>query len=163
MPCGSLGFETGVLAEGPVWVVRILQQGVLARGRWIQEEAKFNAGQALLPGYREQAGKGQCWEVLEVCACVWNWLQCGVTCGWTQFNSGSLSLTPFLFQNCILPVCNPSYSGGRDQEDCSSKPARGNSSPDLISKNPSQKRTGGVAQGLGPEFKPQYHKKKKNK
>jgi hypothetical protein len=24
----------------------------------------------------------------------------------------------------------------------------------------SQKRAGGVAQGLGPEFKPQYHKKK---
>jgi hypothetical protein len=24
----------------------------------------------------------------------------------------------------------------------------------------SQKRTGGVAQGAGPEFKPQYHKKK---
>jgi hypothetical protein len=32
--------------------------------------------------------------------------------------------------------------------------------PDL-EKNPSQKRVGGVAQGVGPEFKPQYHKKKK--
>jgi hypothetical protein len=30
-------------------------------------------------------------------------------------------------------------------------------------KNPSQKRAGGVAQGEGPEFKPQYHKKKKKK
>jgi hypothetical protein len=29
---------------------------------------------------------------------------------------------------------------------------------DPISKNPSQKRAGGVAQGEGPEFKPQYHK-----
>jgi hypothetical protein len=28
-----------------------------------------------------------------------------------------------------------------------------------ISKKPSQKRAGGVAQGVGPEFKPQYHKK----
>jgi hypothetical protein len=28
-------------------------------------------------------------------------------------------------------------------------------------KNPSQKRAGGVAQGAGPEFKSQYHKKKK--
>jgi hypothetical protein len=28
-------------------------------------------------------------------------------------------------------------------------------------KNPSQKRAGGVAQGEGPEFKPQYRKKKK--
>jgi hypothetical protein len=31
----------------------------------------------------------------------------------------------------------------------------------IISKNPSQKnRAGGVAQGEGPEFKPQYQKKK---
>jgi hypothetical protein len=29
----------------------------------------------------------------------------------------------------------------------------------LSQKNSSQKRTGGVAQGEGPEFKPQYHKK----
>jgi hypothetical protein len=28
-----------------------------------------------------------------------------------------------------------------------------------IKTNPSQKRTGGVAQGIGPEFKPQYCKK----
>jgi hypothetical protein len=28
-------------------------------------------------------------------------------------------------------------------------------------KNPAQKRAGGVAQGGGPEFKPQYQKKKK--
>jgi hypothetical protein len=27
--------------------------------------------------------------------------------------------------------------------------------------SPSQKRAGGVAQGVGPEFKPQYRKKKK--
>jgi hypothetical protein len=30
-----------------------------------------------------------------------------------------------------------------------------------LKKKPSQKRDGGVAQGVGPEFKPQYHKKKK--
>jgi hypothetical protein len=30
-------------------------------------------------------------------------------------------------------------------------------------KKPSQKRAGGVAQGVGPEFKPQYHKKNINK
>jgi hypothetical protein len=29
-----------------------------------------------------------------------------------------------------------------------------------LEKNPSQKWTGGMAQGVGPEFKPQYHKKK---
>jgi hypothetical protein len=31
----------------------------------------------------------------------------------------------------------------------------------LSGKNPSQKRAGGVAQGVGPKFKPQYHQKKK--
>jgi hypothetical protein len=31
----------------------------------------------------------------------------------------------------------------------------------LSQKNPSQKRVGGVAPGVGPEFKLQYHKKKK--
>jgi hypothetical protein len=30
-------------------------------------------------------------------------------------------------------------------------------------KNPAQKRAGGVAQGGGPEFKPQYQKKKKKR
>jgi hypothetical protein len=33
----------------------------------------------------------------------------------------------------------------------------------LSPKKPSQKRDGRVAQGVGPEFKPQYHKKKKRK
>jgi hypothetical protein len=30
-----------------------------------------------------------------------------------------------------------------------------------LQKNPSQKRAGGVAQGVGLKFKPQHHKKKK--
>jgi hypothetical protein len=30
-----------------------------------------------------------------------------------------------------------------------------------LEKNLSQERAGGVAQGVGPEFKPQYQKKKK--
>jgi hypothetical protein len=33
----------------------------------------------------------------------------------------------------------------------------------LSQKNLSQKRTGGEAQCIGPEFQPQYHKKKKTK
>jgi hypothetical protein len=33
----------------------------------------------------------------------------------------------------------------------------------LSQENPLQKRAGGVAQGVGPEFEPQYHKKKKKK
>jgi hypothetical protein len=43
---------------------------------------------------------------------------------------------------CQAPLAhayNPSYSGGRDQEDHSLKPAWGNSSQDPVSKNPSQK------------------------
>jgi hypothetical protein len=40
------------------------------------------------------------------------------------------------------------------------KPAWTNSFETLFCKNPSQKRAGGVAQGIGPEFKPQYQKKK---
>jgi hypothetical protein len=56
----------------------------------------------------------------------------------------------------VAHTCNPSYSGGRDQEDPGWRPVGANSSPDPILKNPSQKRTGGVAQGVGPEFKPQH-------
>jgi hypothetical protein len=59
---------------------------------------------------------------------------------------------------------NPSYSGGRVQEDHSSKPALGKIVPEFLrpylKNNPSQKkRAGGVAQGVGPDFKPQYGKK----
>jgi hypothetical protein len=41
------------------------------------------------------------------------------------------------------------------------KPVWANSSPDSLKKksSPSQKKAGGVAQGVGPEFKPQYHRK----
>jgi hypothetical protein len=49
---------------------------------------------------------------------------------------------------------NPSYSGGRDQEDHGLKPAWANSSRDPVSKK-YKKRAGGVAQGIIPEFKPQ--------
>jgi hypothetical protein len=44
----------------------------------------------------------------------------------------------------------------KDQEDHSLKPAGQIVPWDPISKNPSQKRAGGVAQDVGPEFKPQY-------
>jgi hypothetical protein len=52
--------------------------------------------------------------------------------------------------------------GGGDQEDQDSRPAqvkREILSQKYLPKN----RAGGVAQGVGPEFKPQYHKKKKKK
>jgi hypothetical protein len=61
----------------------------------------------------------------------------------------------------VTRACNLSSLGGRDQEDHVSKPVQANNLRDLILKNPSQKRAGGAAQGVGPEFKPQYWKKKK--
>jgi hypothetical protein len=59
-------------------------------------------------------------------------------------------------------ACNPSYSGSRDQEDCSSKPTLSNSWQDpILKKTHHKKRACRVAQGEGPEFKPQYCKKRK--
>jgi hypothetical protein len=61
---------------------------------------------------------------------------------------------------CRAPVAdtyNPSYSGGRDQEDHGSKPVRANSSRDSYlkkKKNSLQKRAGEVVQVVGPGFKP---------
>jgi hypothetical protein len=57
----------------------------------------------------------------------------------------------------VVHAYNPSYSGGKDQEDHSLKPALANSLWDPVSKKP------WVAQGEGPEFNPQYCKKKKKK
>jgi hypothetical protein len=53
----------------------------------------------------------------------------------------------------VTHACNPSYSGGRDQEDCSSKPAQANSSWGPIKKKTITK-AGGVIEGVGPKFKP---------
>jgi hypothetical protein len=61
----------------------------------------------------------------------------------------------------VVHAYNPSYSGGREQEDLSSKPAKANSPRPYLEKTHHIKRSGRVAQGVGPEFKPQYHKKKK--
>jgi hypothetical protein len=54
-----------------------------------------------------------------------------------------------------------SYSGGRDQEDHDLKPGPANSLGDYTLKKPFIKRVGRVAQGVRPEFKPWYSKKKK--
>jgi hypothetical protein len=56
-------------------------------------------------------------------------------------------------QEPVAYACNPSYSGGRDQENCSLKPAQANKCRDRISKMPFTKRAGRVAQSIGPEFK----------
>jgi hypothetical protein len=73
-----------------------------------------------------------------------------------------------LSQVPVAHACNPSYLGGRDQEDHGLKQARANSSQDPIlkipiTKIPITKRVGGMAQGEGPEFKLQYCKKKKKR
>jgi hypothetical protein len=61
----------------------------------------------------------------------------------------------------VAHSCNPSYAVGRDQEDRGLKPALANSSQDPVSKTLNTKRAGVVAQGVDPEFKLQYCKKKK--
>jgi hypothetical protein len=59
----------------------------------------------------------------------------------------------------VAHACNPSYSGDKDQEDCGSKAAQGNSSQDpILIKTYHKSRVGGVAKDEGPEFKPQYCK-----
>jgi hypothetical protein len=68
----------------------------------------------------------------------------------------------------VAHTCNPSYSGGRDQEDCSLKTAlaRRSRAPRVTvsqKKSITNKRAGEVAQGVGPEFKPRNCKKKKKK
>jgi hypothetical protein len=45
----------------------------------------------------------------------------------------------------VVHTCNPSYSGGRDQEDLGSKPAGANSLQDPIMKISITKRAGRVA------------------
>jgi hypothetical protein len=63
-------------------------------------------------------------------------------------------------QPLMAHTYNPSYSGGRDQGDHGSKPARANrSTRPYLKKTHHEKRAGGLAQGVGPEFKLKYRKK----
>jgi hypothetical protein len=73
----------------------------------------------------------------------------------------------------VAHTCNPSYSGGRDQEDHGSKSALSNwfGKAYLGKKKKSQKRAGRMSQAVkppvyqagSPEFKTRcHHKKKKN-
>jgi hypothetical protein len=57
----------------------------------------------------------------------------------------------------VAHTCNTSYSGDRDQEDCCSKQVWEIVHENLSWKYPAQKRTGGEAQSVGPQFKPQHH------
>jgi hypothetical protein len=59
-------------------------------------------------------------------------------------------------------TCNPSFSGGRDQEDPDSKPMQGKEFIRPHLEKPHHKKglvDYGVAQGVGSEFKLQYCKK----
>jgi hypothetical protein len=63
----------------------------------------------------------------------------------------------------VAHAYNPNYSGGRDQKNPGSKPAQ--QGPivldTLVRKKNHYKRTGGVAQDVGPKCKSQTAKKKK--
>jgi hypothetical protein len=60
----------------------------------------------------------------------------------------------------VAHTCNPSNSGGRDQEDHGLKSAQANSLWDpILKKTYHKKRAGGVAQGGSSEFKPNCSKK----
>jgi hypothetical protein len=52
----------------------------------------------------------------------------------------------------VAHTYNPSYSGGRDQEDYSLKPANNFGDP-ILRGRITKTRAGEVAQGVGPEFK----------
>jgi hypothetical protein len=53
----------------------------------------------------------------------------------------------------IAHAYNPCYSGGRDQEDCGSKPVQANSSRDpILKKKNHYKRDGGVAKDVDSVF-----------
>jgi hypothetical protein len=60
-----------------------------------------------------------------------------MTDSWSLYKKRKIS------QVLVAHTCNPSYSGGRDQEDHGSKTAQADSSQDLISKKPSQKKRRG--------------------
>jgi hypothetical protein len=57
-------------------------------------------------------------------------------------------------QALVTHACNPSYSGGRDQENRGLKPPGEIVSETLSRKTCHKNRAGGVAQGVSPEFKP---------
>jgi hypothetical protein len=61
----------------------------------------------------------------------------------------------------VTHACNPSNTGGRDQEDHGSKPAEVNNSVRPYLEKSFTKRADRVAQGEGPEFKPSTAKKRK--
>jgi hypothetical protein len=74
--------------------------------------------------------------------------------GFHCLKKGSGSQTP------VAHTCNPTSSEGRDQKDPSSKPVLAKFLRPYLKNTHHKNRDGGVVQGVGPEFKPQYHKNK---
>jgi hypothetical protein len=79
------------------------------------------------------------------------------TCSFLKFQAETLRCSTF--KTILQPVAhtyNPSYSGGRDQEDHGLKPAGANSSQGPILKIQNTKRAGGVVQVVErlPSMKP---------
>jgi hypothetical protein len=78
---------------------------------------------------------------------------------------GEVKLVALKPVDCALVAhtCNPGYSGGRQRSGGSKFKANSGQTvfETLSQKTPSQKRTGGMAQGVGCEFKPQYRKMNK--
>jgi hypothetical protein len=64
------------------------------------------------------------------------------------------------YQALVTHACNPTYSGGRNQEDCSSKPAQANSSHNPISKKPFTKKGWWSGQRCRPSSNPSIAKNK---
>jgi hypothetical protein len=71
----------------------------------------------------------------------------------SETESGCSGIKTVREDNNEKVACNPSYSGGRDQEDRSLKPVK-IVHKTLTSKKKITKRAGRVVQGVDPEFKP---------
>jgi hypothetical protein len=59
---------------------------------------------------------------------------------YSEVDKKNLKLKMIISQAPVAHTCRPSYSGDRDQEDHSSKPAQTNCSQDPISKIPNTKK-----------------------
>jgi hypothetical protein len=78
-----------------------------------------------------------------------------------QFPRGQESICS---QAPVAHACNPLNSGGRDQEDCSSKPAQANSLQDPISKTPiTKKGPGGKGREMTQTLYAHMNKRKNKK
>jgi hypothetical protein len=86
-----------------------------------------------------------------------------ITSLFSNISSKKIFQSERMLLGAVAHTCNLSYSGGRDQEDHGLKAARANSSRDPILKKLIKKKGCLNDSGVGPEFKPQYHKKKERK